>query len=175
MVQGCDFTLRPQESGSDALAKREIRSLLIGISSLFAALLFSGLGLGLYFKRDVSVGALLEPPPIAVESTAAPTRTESKSDVGGARISAMGSRATETRIGVRVGVFAVFANADRMERQLNAAGYDPLVVLVNPNGRALRYVYAGAFETASEAIQLAVALEAQGFDALLEVVVGDPP
>jgi cell division septation protein DedD len=149
---------------------------LIGISSVFAALLFSGLGLGLYFKRDVSVGPLLEPPPpVAVAPTEAPAPTESTPDVGGARISAMAARATKPRIGVRVGIFAVVANAERMERQLRAAGYDPMVVLVNPDGRALRYVYAGAFETESEAITLAVTLEAQGMDSWLEVVVGEPP
>ena len=196
----------------ERIAPREIRSLLVGISSAFGALLFVAIVLAMYFGGEApTVEAAsandIEPAQEAVDSQHRPPwAPESEGGSGSSDLDA-GSSAPPTpttaattqpsapgesraappptqpaatnnsgpTVGIRIGVFSVQANAERAADQLRAAGYDPLVVLTQMSGRVVRYVYAGVYHTETEARAALRRVETQGFDTVIERVIGTPP
>lgn len=167
--------------GSTTLSPREVRTLLIGASTALVLLLAFGFALAVRLATTIEPGPVeaagaaeaaevaepgLASPGLARDAppeqgpTAGEERAiESLESARAVRPGILsGPRATASeaaRFGVRVGIFAVPENADRMLQRLQASGYAPFVIVRTGAGESHRYVYAVSARTELAAASLA--------------------
>ena len=161
----------PEDFGSPTVSGRELRTVLITLSSSLAVLLLFGFGLAWHLRSPETTNWGV---PVAREDSGPPVEIPPDPAVI-AELSA--SRPVGTtpeagpRFGVRVGIFGEPENADRVLLRLQSEGYAPFVVFDRTAGQTLRYVYAGSTLTETEATALAAdVLATLGLDTHVEPV-----
>ena len=177
----------PVEFGTTAITKRELRNTFLGLAGAVILVLLFGVGLAMRLRSSADV--VSEGPAIVslADTAGDPTDTRLTGDpVPGVPVpgdSVFEQLPTVQAVlpavdgangrpyGIRVGIFAVPENADRMLIRLQAEGYAPFVVFHRSDARTLRYVYAATAGTEAEAESLAVTVrDALGMTTHVETV-----
>ncbi len=169
--------------GTPTLSPSEVRVLLVGAGAALLLVLVFGFVLALRLAPAMepaareAVSEVDSTPVVEGATTTAPSEPAPQAvpggppDAGAERIieEVQAARAAppqlgdvpgaattgSSRFGVRVGIFAVPENADRVLLRLQAEGYSPFIVFRLGAEGSLRYVYAGSAPTEIAAASLA--------------------
>ena len=182
-----------EEFGSTTISQRELRTLLMAAAAAIALLLLFGAGLAIRLRSSSELNE--EPTVLTAEGpesgvpdaleTFQDRREDVEEDAAAQRSSIAAEplrsqdrslTASETgtpRFGVRVGIFGVPENADRMLLLLQSQGHAAFVVFKRTGEGTVRYVYAGTTRTEAEADALAATLSRElGLSTYIEPVEG---